>query len=126
MIDAHGHRAVAVLDTDNDFLHAENYEYVLMLLCGKLAEQLVKVDPEFYIKYMITLNQGMPMLYVNLTKSLYGMLRSAMLFYNNLSRHLDEIGFEINPYDPYVANMTINSSQITIFWDFGDPKVSQK
>ena len=66
------------------------------------------------------------MLYVNLTKSLYGMLRSAKLFYNNLGRHLDEIGFEINPYDPYVANVTINSSQITVFWDVDDLKVSHK
>ena len=66
------------------------------------------------------------MLYVNLTKSLYGMLRSAKLFYKNIRRHLDKIGFEINPYDPCVANMTINSSQITVCWNVDDLKVSHK
>ena len=44
VIDAHDHRSVEMLDIENDFLHAENDEYVLMLLRGKLAELLVKVD----------------------------------------------------------------------------------
>ena len=34
VIYAHYHRAVATLDIDNDFLHAENDKYVLMLLRG--------------------------------------------------------------------------------------------
>ena len=45
VIDANNHRGVAMLDTENDFQHAENDEYVLMLICGKLAELLVKVYP---------------------------------------------------------------------------------
>ena len=45
VIDANNHRGVAMLDTENDFLHAENDKYVLMLLYGKLAELLVKVYP---------------------------------------------------------------------------------
>ena len=35
------------------------------------------------------------MLYVKLTKTLYGMLRRAMPFYNNFRRHLEEIDLEI-------------------------------
>ena len=119
-------RAVAMLDTDNDFLHLENDEYVLMLLCAKLAEPLVKVDPKLCKKYVVTLNQGVPMLYVKQTKALYGIMCSAMLFYNNLRRYLEEIGFEINPYDPCVANMTINNSQMTVCWHVDDLKVSHK
>ena len=87
--DAHERRAVAILDIQNAFLHAENNEYVLMLLCGELAELLVKVDPSLYRNYVITSKQGVPMLYVKLTKSLYGMLRSAMLFYKKLRGHLE-------------------------------------
>ena len=45
VIYANDNRGIAMLDTENDFLHAENYNYVLMLLCGKLTELLVKVDP---------------------------------------------------------------------------------
>ena len=66
------------------------------------------------------------MLCVKLTKYIYGMLRSAMLFYNKLRSHLEEISFEIKPYDPCVANMTINSSQITVCWNVDDLKVSHK
>ena len=56
-IDAHKHRFIAMLDTENAFLQAENDEYVLMLLRGKIAELLVKVDPKFYKKYVIKSNQ---------------------------------------------------------------------
>ena len=58
------------------------------------------------------------MIYVKLTKAIYGMLRSAIMFYKNPRSHFEEIGFEINPYDPCVANMTINSPQMTFFGMF--------
>ena len=44
------------------------------------------------------------MLYAKLNKALYGMLHSALLFCNKLVSELKEIGFELNPYDPCVAN----------------------
>ena len=94
--------------------------------CGKLEELLVKVDPKLYRKYVITSKQVVPMLYVKLTKALYGMLRSAMVLKKNLRIHLEEIGFEINPYDTCVANMTINSYQMTVCWHIYDLKVSPK
>ena len=55
-----------------------------MMLCSKLEELLVKVGPKLYRKYLITSKQVVPMLYVKLTKSVYGMLRSAMLFYKKV------------------------------------------
>ena len=54
VVDAHERRAVVILDIQNVFLRAENDEYVLMLLRGKLAELLVKVNPSLYRKYVIT------------------------------------------------------------------------
>ena len=66
------------------------------------------------------------MIYVKPTKDLYGMLRSAMLFYNNFKIHYKEIGFEINPYDPCVVNMMINISQINVCWNIDDLKVYHK
>ena len=97
-----------------------------MLLCDKLEELLVKVDPKFYRKYVITPKQRMPMLYTKLTKDLYGILQGAILFYKKLRSHLEEIGFEINPYDPCVANMTIYGVQMTVCWHVDDVKVSHK
>ena len=64
------------------------------------------------------------MLYVKLNKALYGMLRSALLFYNKLVSELKELGFVLNPYDPCVANREINGSQQTVTWHVDDLKVS--
>ena len=54
------------------------------------------------------------MLYVRLRKALYGMLRAALLFYKILRNDLENIGFEINPYDPCVANKMVSGHQMTI------------
>ena len=35
------------------------------------------------------------------------MLRPALLFYRKLVKDLEEYGFEINPYDPCIANKTV-------------------
>ena len=66
------------------------------------------------------------MLYVKLTKALYGLLRSALLFYKKLRGDLEGLGFKINPYDPCVANKVINGEQLTIVWHVDDLKVSHK
>ena len=95
-----------------------------MLLRGNIDELLVKVDTSLYSKYVITSNQGVPMLYVKLTKAIYGMLRSAMLFYKKLRGHLEGKGFEVNPYNPCMANKLVNGSQMTVCWHIDDMKTS--
>ena len=64
------------------------------------------------------------MLYVRLSNALYGLLQSALLFYQKLRQELEDYGFEINPYDPCVANKIINGSQMTVMWHANDLKVS--
>ena len=49
------------------------------------------------------------MLYVKLSKALYGLLKSALLLYKKLAGNLVDMGFEINPYDPYVANKDVTA-----------------
>ena len=66
------------------------------------------------------------MLHVRLTKALYGMLRAALLFYKKLRGDLELIGFEVNPYDPCVANMQVDGSQLTVCWHVDDLKISHK
>ena len=95
-----------------------------MLLRGKLAEMMVKIDPSLYRKYIFIGKGQQPMLYVKLNKALYGMLRSGLLFYNKLVSELKEIGFVLNPYNPCVANREINGSQQTVTWHVDDLKVS--
>ncbi len=39
-------------------------------------------------------------------------------------KDLKEYGFQINPYDPCVANMEVNGKQLTVLWHVDDVKIS--
>jgi len=47
-----------------------------------------------------------------------------MLFYRKLKKDLLSYGFEINPYDPCVANKIVKGSQMTVSWHVDDLKAS--
>ena len=81
-----------------------------MKLGGKIVELLVQLEPTMYQKYVTTGPNGEPIIYVRLLKDLYGLLRSALLFYEKLRGDLEKMGFEVNPYGPCVANKTVNGS----------------
>ena len=72
------------------------------------------------------MEQGQPTLYVHITKAIYGLLVSAMLFYEKLATDLQEAGYQINPYDPCVTNKMINGKQHTVSWHVDDLKFSHK
>ena len=69
---------------------------------------------------------GQPMLYVLLNKALYGVLCSVLLFYKKLVSELEDMGFELNPCDPCVANRMVNGFQQTVTWHVDDLKISHK
>ena len=71
---------------------------------------MVQIDPKMYRKHIITSSKGEQMFYIRLSTALYGPLQSALLFYRKLQSELEEFGFEVNPYDPCVANKMINGS----------------
>ena len=75
---------MSTIDVGNAFLQAENNKKMLMLLCDKVAELMVRVNPTLYRSYIIYSKKGVPLLYVRLSKALYGILRAALLFYKRL------------------------------------------
>ena len=97
-----------------------------MLLCGKLANTMVQIDPIIYRKYVVYLPNRKAMLYVRLIKALYGMLRAAILFYKRFRSDLEIMGFKINLYYPCLSNKMVNGYQMTICWHVDDPKMSHK
>jgi hypothetical protein len=97
---AHEGRDVATCDIPGAFLQVDNPDFVLMRLDGVLAELMVTIAPKIYRKYITTNSKGKPVLYVQLEKALYGMMKSALLFYRKLVADLRSIGFDLNPYDP--------------------------
>jgi hypothetical protein len=70
--------------------------------------------------------KGESILFVKMQKTVYGMLRASLLFYLKLVGELEEMGFELNPYDPCVANKIVDGSQMTVTWHVDDLKVSHK
>ena len=124
-IDAREKREVVTIDIPGAFLHADNDDYVIMRMTGTLAELMAKTDPKLYRKYL-SVEKGKKVLYLRLQKALYGMMKSALLFYRKLVSELIEMGFVINPYDPCVANKIVNGSQLTLRWHVDDLMISHK
>lgn len=81
-------------------------ETIVVKFEGRMAELLELIDPKMYRKY-ITVEGGKKVLYAELAKVLYGILRGALLFWQKVSAQLVEWGFVINPYEWCVANKEV-------------------
>eukprot|EP00957_Ditylum_brightwellii_P012382 935464-Ditylum_brightwellii.AAC.1 len=95
-----------------------------MVLEGVLADTLVCVAPRIYHKCISAGKNNKPILYVKLQKVLYGCLKSALLFYKVIRKDLEKHGFQVNPYNPCIANKDINRLQFTIVLHMDDLKLS--
>jgi hypothetical protein len=116
---AHERQDVTSCDIPGAFLQADNPDFVLMHLDGILAELMVKVAPKLYRKYITTNAKGKPVLCLQLEKAVYGMMKSALLFYQKQwVADLTSLGFTINPYDPCVASKIVDGHQLTVCWHF--------
>ena len=82
-IEASEGRDVAVIDLPGAFLHADCDDHVVMRFQGRLAELMVLAAPQIYWKYVTMDVKGQSVLFMKLQKALYGMLKSALLFYKN-------------------------------------------
>jgi hypothetical protein len=123
VIEVHEERNVACFDIPGEFLHANLDKDITMILKSRLAELMVKVAPNLYRKYISVDRRGTAILYVKMQKAVYGLLRSALLFYNKLVADLEGDRFVINPYDQWVANKMVNRKQMTVCWHVDDLKV---
>ena len=120
-IAAHEHRRVQCFNIPSAFVNTDVDKDVLMVLKGELADMMVQIAPQVYRKYVTVDKKGTPVLYVKLQKALYGLMRSSLLFYRKLQNELEAYGFEVNPYDPCVANKTTESGkQMTFIWHVDD------
>jgi hypothetical protein len=71
----------------------------------------------------MTKEGGKDIMYVKLTKALYGTLQAAMLFWKDLTGYLTQHGFILNPYNNCVANKMIDGTQCAILWHVDDLKI---
>ena len=130
VIEAHELRDVATCDIPNAFIQTDldrrdaDGNRTIMRIRGPLVDILCEMDPN-YERYVVT-ERGKRVLYVHIIKALYGLMVSAMLFYNKLKADLLEYGFILNPYDPCVANKIVHGKQMTVSWHVDDLKVSHE
>ena len=120
-------RDVAVINIPNAFIQTRiknDEDKAVLRLRGKLADLLIKTAPEMYRKHTTINRKGETVLYVRALNEIYGIMKAALLFYQNFVGDLMTIGFELNPYDPCVANKTINGKQLTLVWHVNDIKAS--
>ena len=124
LIDGIERRCTATCDIEGAYLNAFMDDFVLMMYEGDMVNYLLSINPKKYGPFVHIDTHGRKIIYVRLNKALYGCVQSALLWYNNLAATLVNLGFEINPYDPCVANKVINGKQCTICWYVDDLKIS--
>ena len=132
-------RKVGTVDVPGAYLQTDlKDEKVIVKFEGKMAELLEMIDPKMYRKYLVV-EKGKKVLYAELAKVLYGILRGALLFWQKVSAQLIDWGFTINPYDWCVANKevkyettdsdgkgTVESAQMTLGWHVDDFIITHK
>jgi Reverse transcriptase (RNA-dependent DNA polymerase) len=125
VIDASEERYVVTCDVPGAFLQTDMDELVHIRFDGTMAEALASIDPSVYNPHL-SIEKGKSVLYAVLKKALYGTLRASLLFWKDLSGFLIKTGFQLNPYDNCVANMTIRNEQCTVVWHVDDLKISHR
>jgi hypothetical protein len=87
VIDAAEERTVGIYDIPAAFLHSTLPDTLHMKMTGAMLKCLVAVKPDKYSKFVVSEN-GQDVIYLLLTKALYGCLKSALQFWKYLSNNL--------------------------------------
>jgi hypothetical protein len=117
IIDTKEGRDVTVIDIPNAFFQMQVEDKVDMAIIkirGVLVDILVQIAPNVYKSYVTTDKKGTKQLLVQCQNALYGTMVASLLYYHKFTKSLMSVGFEINPYDPCVANKIVNGMQMTI------------
>lgn len=124
LTDALEGRNVATGDVTRAFLLADMDDYVLVRITGEAVDIMCDVNKDY--KAYVTIEKGKKVLYMQLMKALYGCVKSALLWYETFCECLEQLGFQLNRFDPCVANKIVNGEQCTICWYVDDCKISHK
>ena len=73
----------------------------------------MEIAPDVYGPYVTTDKKGVKQLLVQCQNALYGTMVASLLYYRKFVKSLTDKGFELNPYDPCVANKMIKGKQMT-------------
>ena len=81
MLNAKENHYTVTCDVPSAFMQADINELIHLRLDGELAELLIKVDASYH--KFLTYEGKTPVIYMQLSKALYGTLQAALLFWPN-------------------------------------------
>jgi hypothetical protein len=99
-------------------------DMAIIKIHGVLVDILIQIAPDVYKSYVTTDKKGMKQLLVQCQNALYGTMVVSLLYYRKFTKSLASVGFKINPYNPCVANKTVDGTQMTICFHVDDCKLS--
>ena len=120
VIDGHERRDVATCDVSRAFLILDINSFIIIKLDGNVVDMICETNDSQ--KKYVTYEYEKNVLYMRLLKSLYGIMQAALLWYRTFLKCLKADGFEINKYDPCIANKIVNGKQCTVCWHVDDAK----
>ena len=82
-------RAVVVCDVSGAFLQARMVDLVIVVFEDEMVDILIKIKPR-YAKYLHITKKGKKPQYMQLDKAMYGCLKAARLWWEDLSKFLTE------------------------------------
>jgi len=127
-IDAIENRKVITLDIPAAFLQTlwpkEKYPTYIRF-DGEMVDMICEIDKK-YEQYKCPTKSGRGLMYGEMNRAVYGHMLSSILWYQKLKGHLEEWGFEMNPYDECVFNKMVDGAQCTILYHVDDLKVSHR
>ena len=110
IIDTEEERDFAVIDIINAFIQTrveDENDMAFINICGVLVDIMVEISPDVYKSHVTTEKKGVKQLLVLCRNAMYGTMVASLLYYRKFTKHLTDVGFKINPYDPCVANKII-------------------
>jgi hypothetical protein len=125
LMDAIEERKVATCDIPGAFLQADWPEErdCYLKFEGAMVSMICDIDPK-YKNNIVYGKNGKKYVYAKLTKAVYGTLLGAILFYQKLSKQLEDWGYVPNCYDRCTFNKMVEGHQITIQFHVDDLKIS--
>jgi hypothetical protein len=128
IIDAEEGRDVTVIDIPNAFIQTrveDEGDMAIIKIRGVLVDILVQIAPDVYKSYVMTDKKGTTQLLVQYQNALYDAMVASLLYYRKFTKSLTSVGFEINLYNPCVANKIVDGTQqMTICFHVDDCKLS--
>ena len=122
-------REVTVIDIPNAFIQTrvqDEKDMAFIRIRGVLVDILVLIAPDVYEDYVTVDKKGQKQLIVRCQNAMYGTMVASLLYYRKFVKSLTDIGFELNPYDPCVANKMIDDKQMMVCFHVDDCKLSHR